>query len=209
MIAWTIAVAKACPEIDRVIVSTDDKEIAEVAASFGAEVPFLRPQLLAGDEAPMLSVVRHVVDEIPVPDDALIVLLQPTSPFRTAADLEAAIGLLFASGARSLVSIVRTETHPHWALKTDPHGRIAPFLSGVDKGTRRQDLESAFRPNGAIYLARAGAIREGEGWHGVDTIGYEMPRERSLDIDDPWDLEIARAIVHSRTPKICPDMSKP
>lgn len=195
LIAWTIAAARDCPHISRICVSTDDAEIADTARAWGADVPFLRPADLSGDEAPMLAVARHFVDTLELSDEQIVALLQPTSPFRTAEDLSAAIDLFISSGASALVSVVRSESHPHWTFRMMDRGRVAPFIAGQEKPTRRQDLEPAYRPNGAIYLCRAGAIRCNDGWSGPDTVGYEMPRERSLDIDDPWDLDIARALI--------------
>lgn len=199
LIAWTIAAALACKRIGRVVVSTDDREIAEVARHHGAEVPFMRPPELAEDHTPMLDVVRHFATAISLEDDAAIVLLQPTSPFRTTADLDSALDLYTGSGARSLVSIVRSDAHPDWMLRVDQKGRIVPLVATVDKAIRRQDLVPVYRPNGALYICRVSDIRAGQSWYGADTIAYEMPRDRSLDIDEHWDLRVARAIMSHRT----------
>lgn len=198
LIAWTIAAALACKRISRVVVSTDSREIAEVARHHGAEVPFMRPPELAGDHTPMLDVVRHFASAIALEDEAAIILLQPTSPFRTTADIDSALDLYTRSGTRGLVSIVKSDAHPDWMLRLDPRGRIVPLVPTVDKAIRRQDLVSTYRPNGALYICRATDIRAGHSWYGEDTIAYEMPRERSLDIDEHWDLEVARAVMSRR-----------
>lgn len=143
----------------------------------------------------MLDVVRYHINGLKLRADTTIALLQPTSPFRTRADLDAAIDLFMSSRARALISVVRSESHPAWMMKVDARGYILPYLAGIERATRRQDLEPVFRPNGAIYLVKTVAIRAGGSWDGPDTLAYEMPRERSLDIDDAWDLALARAIV--------------
>lgn len=198
LIAWTIDAALACKDIDRVIVSTDDREIADVARQHGAEVPFIRPSELARDDTPMLDVVRHFVSALALDGHASVVLLQPTSPFRTTADLTAALELFNNSDAYGLVSIVKSEAHPDWMLRIDSRGRLTPLVPSVDKAIRRQDLIPVYRPNGAIYVCRASVILAGKSWYGDDTIAYEMPRERSLDIDEHWDLEVARAVLSLR-----------
>jgi N-acylneuraminate cytidylyltransferase len=197
LIAWTVEAARRAAAIDEIFVSTDDQAIGEAARAFGARFDALRPANLAGDSTPMLDVVQHVVDELNLSDEAIVVLLQPTSPFRSHEDIDAAVELFVKSGAQSLVSMTPSASHPEWALKSDENGRISYFIAKREEGHRRQDLAPAFQPNGALYIARAKLIREGIGWYGPDAIGYVMPRERSLDIDEPWDLLLARAIADS------------
>lgn len=198
LIAWTIAAALACDRIGRVVVSTDDAEIAEVARAFGADVPFVRPAELAEDRTPMLDVVRHFATVMELADDTTIVLLQPTSPFRTTADLTSALQLYDSSPVHGLVSVVRSEAYPEWMLRVDAAGRVTPLVASAERAIRRQDLLPVYRPNGAIYIASAATIRAGRDWFGDDTLAYEMPRERSLDIDEHWDLEVARAVLSRR-----------
>lgn len=200
LIGWSIEAARRCSAIERTVVSTDDPAIASIARAAGADVPFMRPSSLARDETAMIDVVRHAVDELAVPDDAIVVLLQPTSPFRTSEDISNAIARLVSSGARGIVSVVRCKVSPHWMLHMDTQGQISEFSPNLEKVTRRQDLEPLYRPNGAIYVVRAVVIRAGESWYGRNIIGYEMPEERSLDIDELWDLRVARALFDSKTP---------
>lgn len=198
LIAWTVEAAKRCPMLDEVYISTDDREIADVAVRFGARFEGMRPDALANDVAPMLAVVQHFIDAIGAADDTVVVLLQPTSPFRTADDISSALELFYRSQARALISVVASESHPEWAVRLDSEKRVTPYFPAQEKATRRQDMAAAYRPNGAIYLARASSLRAGETWYGSNTVAYEMPRERSLDIDEPWDVELARAVILTR-----------
>ncbi|MDX2158251.1 MAG: acylneuraminate cytidylyltransferase family protein [Hyphomicrobiaceae bacterium] len=195
LIAWTISAARACPSIARVVVSTEDQEIAQAAVAHGAEWPFPRPAELAGDTTPMLDVMRHLVDGLQLDDADILLLLQPTSPLRTSEDIERAIATYLSSGAEALISVVASEAHPSWMVKIGTDGRISTFLPDGAKATRRQDLVPAYRPNGAIYLVPVGTIRAGRSWYGADTLAFVMPRERSLDIDEPFDLRLVRLIV--------------
>ncbi|HET9913914.1 MAG TPA: acylneuraminate cytidylyltransferase family protein, partial [Anaerolineales bacterium] len=115
LIAWTIEAAKKCRALSRVIVSTDDAQIAEVAQQWGAEVPFLRPAELAGDATSSLAVVLHLIQWLKKHDGAVpeyILLLQPTSPFRTTEDLDAAIELAETRKVNAVVSVCETDAHP-------------------------------------------------------------------------------------------------
>jgi CMP-N-acetylneuraminic acid synthetase len=193
LIGWSIAGALASDAVGRVVVSTDDPEIAEVARAEGAEVPFLRPAELATDTASSLDVLRHALTECPGLDH--FVLLQPTSPLRQAKDIDAVWQKLQATGAASCVSVCETSESPWLMYLQAEDGRLSRLLPEPAKGLRRQDLPATYRLNGAIYLAR----REWFLAHGrlidAGTVAYVMPPERSIDIDTRADFDAAEGLL--------------
>lgn len=183
--------------VERTIVSTDDETIAEAGRECGAEVPFLRPSQLARADTPGIAPIQHVLEWAAdhgggEPD--WIVCLQPTSPFREALDVDAAFDRARTTGADAVVSVADVRSHPYWTKGVDADGFLHPFLGEEHVAARRQDLPAALAPNGAVYLARASVIRSGS-FYGERTAAYPMPPERSLDVDLPWDLRVARAIA--------------
>lgn len=198
LLAWTIEAARSSRMLTRTIVSTESEEIAEIARQWGAEVPFLRPQELARDDTPHVPVVLQALDwmqrQAGFSADYLLVL-QPTSPFRTAADIDAAIEIARVKNADSVIGMVMPHGHPFWCKRVLSDGRLAPLLPTDGDAHRRQDLPAALMPNGAIYLARIDFFLRQQSFYGEKTFAYLMPPERSLDIDSPWDLQLARLIA--------------
>lgn len=201
LLAYTVAAARASRGLTRVMVSTEDAEIAAAARQLGADVPFLRPAHLAGDETPMLDVLVDLLASLEQqeryrPD--ILVLLQPTSPFRRATHIDGAIDLLTASGADSVVSVVPV---PHQFTPTSlmrlDGDRLVPW-SDVPAPTRRQDKPRLFARNGPAVLAvRADLLVRAKTLYGPDTRGLVMSREVSFDIDDALDLRIAELLMTS------------
>lgn len=201
LIYWTIAAALQSRMLSRVIVSTDDAEIAAVARAAGAEVPFMRPAELARDDTPGIAPILHAIDwfaqaEAYSPD--AVMCLQPTSPLRTVEDIDNAIELARRSDADAVVSGVVAAQHPYWMKQTDASGRVRPFLELETPPTRRQDLPTVYALNGALYLARRTVLIERKTWYTDRTYLYIMPEERSLDIDTPWDLHLADLVLAAR-----------
>ncbi len=197
LIAWSIEAAKKS-RLDGLIVSTDDAEIAEVCRAWGAEVPFTRPAELAGDASPHIDVVVHAAEWMtanlePRPD--YVMLLQPTSPLRTATDIDAAIELALSRNAPAVASVQAVEQHPYLLKQRLADGSLADFMANDIGYLRRQDLPELFAPNGAIYLTRIEVILNQRTFWPAGTLGYEMPPERSLDVDTPWDLYLADLIL--------------
>ena len=200
LVAWTIAAARAS-RLDRVIVSTDDAEIADVSRKYGAETPFLRPARLATDDALALPVIAHTLDELERSEgwrpDA-VAYLQPTSPFRNAPDIDAAVALLGEGDMDTVVSVMSVPHNmlPSSLMRETPDG-LLNFLAPPDRRRfRRQDKnERLFARNGpAILLVRTGVIRSGR-LYGDCVRGLVMTRLRSLDIDEPSDLRLAEALL--------------
>jgi CMP-N,N'-diacetyllegionaminic acid synthase len=191
MIAWTIECALKAQGLERVIVSTDDAEIAEVCQSWGADVPFLRPENLATDTATSVDVVFHVLDWLSqtrgyVP--SFILVLQPTSPLRIPDDIEASIALQTEKKANAVVSVCKSP-HPALFLKQVlDDGRLAPF--------ELEDLKKDFYYlNGAVYLVATSAFLKEKAFIPQNTYAYEMPVERSIDVDTSWDFYLADRIL--------------
>lgn len=202
LIAWSIDCALAIKDrLFRIVVSTDDPEIAKIAEQYGAEAPFLRPAELATDESSSIDAVRHAVafveGEAGTPVD-WVLLLQPTSPLRRPEDIVAALDIATAVHCDSVIAVEQVvETHP-MLLKTIEDGRLKPYGNAPLDGVRRQDCTpDVFISNGAIYLTRRDVVMKAGSFIGVDARPYQMPRERVLDIDSERDFQIAEAMLAS------------
>jgi N-acylneuraminate cytidylyltransferase len=187
LIDFTVAAARAATCVDRVVLSTDDEAIAQAAQAGGCEVPFRRPAELAGDDTRSIDVVLHALDQLaPV---NLVVLLQPTSPLRSAADIDAVCDQLVRSGAPACVSVAPAEQSPYWMYRLGHSQRLLPLLEAPAQATRRQDLPAVYALNGAVYAARTAWLRESRSFVTAETVAHVMPRERSIDIDTLDDFE--------------------
>ena len=187
LITYTIEAALQSRYIDRVVVSTDSEKIAEVARNAGADVPFLRPAELANDTAKSIDAVLHCIEF--VGDYTIFVLLQPTSPLRTAEDIDAAIETFIAHGEKGLCSVNEIGDHPILTRTMDGDGMLQPLLN-TNSTARRQDMPAFYHVNGAIYINRIDEINRDTSFND-NPVGYVMPRERSVDIDTVEDLKIA------------------
>jgi CMP-N,N'-diacetyllegionaminic acid synthase len=201
LLTHTAAAALAARRLDRVLLSTDDEEIAAAGRTLGIEVPFLRPPELAGDTAGMLPVMRHALDFLDAQGTAAaaLVLLQPTSPLRRAEHIDAAVELFLSQGAETVVSVVEV---PHQfnpvSVMTMDGGTLRPFLPGPAI-LRRQDKPRVVARNGpAILIVGREALRRGT-LYGDPTLGYLMSPRDSLDIDEPDDLWLAEQYLTRRS----------
>ena len=192
LIAWTIEAARAAERIERVVVSTEDEEIAEVARAWGAEVPFMRPAELASDEAPGIAPVLHAIEQLPEHDD--LVLLQATSPLRTAAQIDALLAFAEKSGASSVVSVREVDDHPAWMFRRDDTGALHRYDTNSD-AARRQELSALFTLNGAMYWIEIERLRETKALVSPDTLGFVMNAESSVDIDTMLDWRQAELLL--------------
>jgi len=197
LLAYTIDAARNCAALDRVILSTEDESIAAAGRSMGCEVPFIRPSELSRDDTPHLPVIQHAAawmrDHAHYAFDA-VMILQPTSPLRTSADIAAAMALLESSGADSVLSVseVPAHAHPMRTLRLDAAGRAVLFATGQPvrkRINRRQDMPEAWIMNGAIYACRTTALfASTPSLYGDEVVAYRMPHDRSISIDgmDDW-----------------------
>jgi CMP-N,N'-diacetyllegionaminic acid synthase len=203
LIEWSIESALAARDVlTRIIVSTDDAEIASLARSAGAEVPFMRPVELSGDKAPTLPVLQHTVafaehEEGQTYD--LVMLLQPTAPFRTAQDIRDAVKIAVNYDCDSVISVVQVFAMHPILMKRIEGGRLVPFCIEEREGTRRQDYSpSAFMRNGAIYLTRRQLIIEQGTIWGTHIRPLVMPEERSASIDSELDFAVCEVLYNRR-----------
>jgi len=198
LIVWTIDAARASRCLDAVVVSTDDKAIAELASRHGAEAPFIRPPALASDTASSVDVVEHAIDFLAAAGRTfdIVVLLEPTSPLREPGDIDGAVSRLVKSGAGSIVSVCRTEaTHPAFMYRLGAGAHLTPFLDRQPNGLRRQELEPVYFLEGTIYASRVNVLKERRSFYHDDTIAYEVPKWKSIEIDDLEDFLMVEAIV--------------
>ena len=200
LIVHAIEQARACPALQGIYVSTDDPAIAAVAREAGAQVPYLRPAGLATDDAPKLPAIEHLVARLEQDGLAVgtVVDLQPTSPLRTAADIEAALAL--RDDADLVVSVTEPSHNPYYTLaEADAQGWL--HLSKPARFARRQDAPPVWGLNGAIYVWRRPALPRAieQGFWSVRVRAFPMPRERSVDIDDLADFEYAEWLLQRRS----------
>lgn len=192
LIAYTIEQALACEQISAVYVSTDDAEIAEVARHYGARVPYMRPADLASDTAAKLPAIEHLLKHIEQQGvcPETVVDLQPTSPLRIAQDICGAIALTALAGL--VVSVSSPSHNPYYTL-VEPNRDGTLMLSKPNTFVRRQDIPDVFGLTGSIYVWQRSALSKAvrDGFWSVPVRPFYMPRERSIDIDDVLDFEIA------------------
>lgn len=196
LIAWAVQAARDATRLDRTIVSTDSARIADAARTHGAEVPFLRPPELADDTAKITDALVHAVENVSESYD-IIVLLQATSPFRTGADIDATIQALIDTGAESAVTFTAQAKSPDLFVTIDPDRRVRPLNPG-GLLKRRQDLGHLYAPNGLCYAVRTDYLLRTRRVYGDDTAAVIIPPERAIDIDTPFDMEMARGLLAVR-----------
>ena len=193
LLQWTVDAARGSRFIDRLVLTTDDDEIAAVGRTIGLDVPFMRPAAAATDEATADDVIDHVLSTLDGEFDYLV-FLQPTSPFRTTTDIDGCLELLAASDADSCVSVVPTHVKPEWLFHVEGGALLVP-VSGQPPPQRRQELRPAYELNGAVYAARLSAYRRTRSFHTGRTLAWIMPVERSVDLDEESDFERAEALL--------------
>lgn len=197
LIVWSIDVARGIPEICDILVTTDDPAIAAICSKAGAYVPWLRPAELATDTASSVDVTLHALDwyeaEKGVVDGVL--LLQPTSPFRTKETVRKGIELFGKNGQQAVLGVSPTHAHPMWMLKKEGE-YLVPFMQEHGFGTRSQDLPPAFIVNGSFYLISPAELRACQSFVGVKTMPLIIESlQEALDIDTEWDFKMAEAIL--------------
>ena len=204
LIEYSIDAAFRSKLLTDVIVSTDSQKIRDLAISLGADAPFLRPAELSTDSALSISVARHALEFM---DSKLgerydaIMLLQPTSPLRSATDIDCAISMLSESDCDSLISISDVGGSHPFRMKRVINGYLTNFLEqGFEDMRPRQLLPKVFIRNGAIYLARTDLVMRENSFGGDRTLAYEMPSERSVNIDTELDFAVANHILSSHRP---------
>ena len=196
LIAWSIAAALDSELFDRVIVSTDDEKIASVARACGAEVPFLRPAELATDLSAPTDAAIDVLNRLNDDFDSLT-WLQPTSPLRSADDIQRAHTIFENRRADAVISVCLCEHSPLWSGTIESDGNMRPFLQNKNLNKVSQQLPPYYRVNGALYIVRTTAFREQRSFYiqGDRTFSYEMPAAVSIDIDTQFDFDLAKLML--------------
>lgn len=195
LLAYSVEAALQSKMFGAVHVSTDSTEYAGIARAFGADVPFLRSAANSSDTASSWDVVREVLERYSETGKVFdtVMLLQPTSPLRTAADITAAFALMKEKQADTVVSVCRAEVSPKCCHVLPKDGSMADFARETDR--RRQDMGIYYRLNGAIFLAKATLLQRGGNLYGSSCFAYVMEKERSVDIDDELDFLLAEAVL--------------
>jgi CMP-N-acetylneuraminic acid synthetase len=202
LLAYTAEAALSAKRLTRVVLSTEDEEIAHIGRQCGLEVPFLRPSELANDDTPTIPVLQDVVRRLEERGECYesVLTLQPTNPLRLAKDIDGSIELLEESGADSVISFVDVgEKHPARMKFVSPDGRVSdpPFAEEFE-GQRRQDLPKIYLREGSIYLTRRAILMEHNSVQGRDCRAWIIPQERYCNIDTPFDLFLAEQMLKYR-----------
>ena len=197
LIGWTIEAAMGSGVVDCTVVSTDCGQIAEISKYYGAEVPFIRPNDLSTDTASTADVVEHTLTSMNVEFD-IVILLQPTSPFRNSTHITEALRIYEGSAAPSLVSICESQKSPYWFFSLEKNGLIAPILKDEKQFERRQDLPKTYVLNGAIYVVDVELFLTAKKFVYEETVAYLMDSECSIDIDCLMDFNLAQLMLNEK-----------
>lgn len=205
LISHTIETALQARSLDRIIVSTDDREIAEVARQAGAETPFLRPQEHATDTASSISVVHHALAWLSQHEgyhpDA-VAIMPPTSPLRTVQQVDATVDLLWTSGLDSALTVTPVRDHPYFIYSCENNGRMKELIEMKNKPLRRQELPTYYTHSQSVIVSRSSFFHSSTGqaplFNFSSAAGLEIDRESALDIDTPADFEFIEKILERR-----------
>lgn len=204
LLAWPIETALGSRFVDRVVLSTDSEEFAEIGRAAGADVPFLRPSELATDMSPSIDFILHAIDTLETGGDRYdyLVLLEPTSPLTEPRDVDLAIESLVAhaSTADSIVGVsALVGAHPAFAVRIAASGLISPVgVPAFRALPRRQDIELLYALDGSLYVSSIEALRREKGFCHGRTLPYITPRYKSFEIDDLVDFICVEALLARR-----------
>lgn len=202
LIAYTIEAALKSDYIDRVVVTTDSKEIADISKKYGADVPFIRPDNLAGDTASAIDVYLHATEFIMnkenIKIDKFLVLL-PTAPLRTNEHINMAVDFFKGKKAKTLISVKEAETPITWYMNKDSEERISNAGFGEGNAvTNRQVNKKYYIPNGAIYILDYELLKNNRTYYSDNTVGFVMSAEDSVDIDTITEFKFAEMLLKEK-----------
>ncbi len=202
LIAYSIEQAKQSKYIDRVIVSTEDSGIAEIAGNFGADVPFIRPESLARDDTSSIDVLSHAVEwlESDGYNFDILVLLHATAPLRKAEDIDNCIELLVEQNGQNVFSVTEAQRNPYFNMVEESNGRVTPVKKG-DFSTR-QKAPKVYDLNSSIYVWWKDVLKKTRSLYLENSKIYVMPKRRSIDIDDEVDLELVRLLIEQNSENV-------
>lgn len=201
LVGWPIQAALNSKYIDKIIVSTDDRKIADIALAEGAQVPFLRPEDLASDAATTLSVIEHAANFFSDAGETFdyCILLEPTSPLTESKDIDGALEELDSHReiADSIVGVSKVEaTHPVFDVKINSKRLIEPFhVADFSKPIRRQDIPELYFFDGSLYMSDVSVLLQKKSFYHKRTLPYVTPKWKSLEVDDMIDFICVEAIM--------------
>lgn len=201
LVAWPIGTALGAKAVDKVLCTTDDPGIRELALAHGAQAPFLRPAHLASDTASSIDAILHAVDHLAEQGERYdyVLVLEPTSPLTTSADVDAALSALHARRAEAdaIVGIAKVEsTHPEYDVRLGADGLISPYMAPDFKSLkRRQEIEPLHFLEGSLYISTVASLRSERGFYHRRTLGYEVPRWKSIEIDELVDFLFVETLL--------------
>lgn len=203
LIAYKIIAAKKCKCEKRIIVSTDDEEIAEISRKYGAEVPFRRPDELATDSASSVDVILHAMNWISKNSKEkydFVCMLEPSSPFASYKDLEMALRSIEQTDADTLLGMKEVDVSTNFIHCLDKDGKLSEFYFAMKDmhSIRRQDQKKEYTMNGCMYIAKWDYFMENKLFHSVNSIPYIMSEEKSIEIDTLLDYEIANKVIEKK-----------
>lgn len=191
LLKYTADAALDARRLSRVILSTDDIEIADLGRRCGLDVPFLRPAELALDDTPSIAVVQHAVRQMEQAGEYYdaVCTLQPTTPFRRAEHIDSCIHLLQTTDVDSVTTVlaVPTKMNPHWVYFQDDHGLLRLCTGETEPVSRRQDLPPAYHRDGSVYVTRREVLMLQDSIYGNRLYGYQLNPDESVNIDTPAD----------------------
>lgn len=203
LIAYKIISAQKCRYEKRVIVSTEDDEIASISKKYGAEVPFMRPEELATDSASSMDAVLHAMNWIEENDERIydyVCLLEPSSPFASYQDLDEALKMLDECKGDTLLGMKEVGVTTNFIHSLDKEGGLSKFYYALEdlSSLRRQDQQREYTMNGCMYISRWDYFIRKKMFHSVKSIPYIMPEEKSIEIDTLFDYEIAKMLIENK-----------
>ena len=201
MIKWTIDEAKKLEWIDKIVVSTDSKKIIDECKEPFIDIPFVRPSSLSTDTASSIDVVLHALNWLENKNlyFDIIILLEPTSPLREAIDIETALQLMFKENAKSVVGVSKVKSsHPEFMYEKKENNYIVPYNKIKSSQSRRQDVDMLYYLEGSIYASFVNDFKKNKTFYHKNTIGYEVSKIKSFEIDDIEDFVIVEALLNHK-----------
>ncbi len=198
LIEWTINEALESKFIDKLIVSTEDQEIANISKGLGAEIPFLRPKILATDNSLQIEAIKHAVNFVEAKGEFydIIVILQPTTPLRKTEDIDGSLELLLNSGADSVISVCDVGgKHPSTLYLEESSKKISPYIYSNKQGVIRQQFKEVLWRNGAVYAMKRDVLIKMNSLYGENIVGYKMSEKNSFNIDTLFDWDLTEAYL--------------
>lgn len=200
LVSWAMLSAVQSQFVDRVVLSTDDARIKETGEALGVDIPYIRPSHLANDTSPVVDTIIDLMTYMETREDRrydLIVLLQPTSPFRTHEHVDKALLAMNSGGHESLISCKRAKHPPNWYVRRNDDATIE-LLAERDSTTRQRQYYEYYQFNGAVYISKWENLKSDKSFYTPPCTLFLMSEEDSIDIDSAYDFEFAKAVARCK-----------